>query len=970
MRAFTRILAAVTIAIFSAGPTCAAAAQKLPTFLAQAANTATIQGVVVDDTGVPVAGVKVQLTGPATYSGTTDSTGAFSITGVAQGVYVLAASKAGYQTASEGNFAVIAGQSENVQIALRRRTFSSLRTIATVSASAQQQFNTSPASVNVVPAQTFVDQAQPQVNRILNQIPGVQNSYPVASANAATAGSNTNVTIRGGASYETTALIDGHPLATGQYGDYVTTFLSSYLFGSIEVVKGPGADAPVVNGAIGGTINFRTADPTLAPTPTALFGFTSHGGSFSAFGVSDTIMNDKLGFVVRVATEDDPSPLNGYGAYFDPSYAYPGGNPTPNPYAYLTSNSGYGTVPGTSTSYTNATSMLACCYPVTGYYNTVGELIKARYKVSSATTATVSYLGGQSWSDNNGNTGNITYQTFDPSLATPASGQPAYSGSLVPGRLYPVDYIFAGGTDALTNNEPIFQGEVSSTVGNDTVLARYYHALVNRDLIEGTLPNALGFNNVDINGIDGYTGTVYSNYSTLLGVQNFYQEIEDDRLSGLSFQYLHPIGDRDDISFSVDSNNKQSTDYEAESPYGAPGPTGTPSYIVKVPTGSGQVFTTYLLRAHLYFGNNWTLTLADYYNTYANTFATSCPQNSYGTFECNYDGSNVGFTTTNSSHNDPRVGLVYRPTRDLAIRAAAGSSIAPPYLYLLSGITQGTINYTPGNPYATTTIADPNLKPETAFGYDIGADWRTPNGYLLVSTDLYSTNLFNHFFEQTVNSGLTCTLTLCPGVPVGLPLYSQTTINLSSARYQGWELLIRHAPPVGFGFSVGGALQHAYAYNLPPGFYCTLPNTTLAKCPADDQQNLNVIEGENFNAGSDAADGASSIVGQNIPYLQGDANVSYTTRNGVYALLGETFYGKNNSLFQPPFGIGYASLRVPINDRIALQVSGDNIFNALNGLIPNYVGGVPIDLANGTKGATTGNVLGPANYRFMFITRF
>lgn len=967
MRLVTRILAAISIAAFSAGPISAAAAPNSPTLVAQNANTATVQGTVKDDTGAPVGGVKVQLRGPSTYSATTDKTGAFSITGVAQGVYVLAADKAGYQSASESDFAVLAGQTQIVQIALHPQTFSSLRTIATVSANAQSQFNTSPASVNVVTAQTFVDQAAPQVNRILNQIPGVQNSYPTASANGATAGSNTNVTIRGGASYETTVLIDGHPLATGQYGDYVTTFLSSYLFGSVEVVKGPGADAPVVNGAIGGTINFRTKDPTLVPTANALVGATSHGGTFSSFGVSDTL--DKLGFVVQLATENDPSPLNGYGAYFDPAYDYPGSSSTPNPYAYLTVNNSYGTVPGTSTSYTNGTSLLACCYPVTGWYNTVGELVKARFRFSGATTATVSYLGGQSWSDNNGNTGNITYEEFNPSLATPAAGQPAYSGSLVPGKLYPVDYIFPGGIDALTNNEPIFQGEITTTLGNDTILARYYHALVNRDLIEGTTPNALGFNDVTLNGIDGYTGDVYSNFATPLGVQNFYQEIEDDKLSGLSFEYTHPLGDRDDVAFSVDSSRKQSTDYEAESPYGAPGPGGVPDYVVKVPTGSGQVFTTYLLRSHLFFGSKLSATLADYYNTYSNTYATSCPQNKYGDFECSYTGSNVGFTTTNTSHNDPRLGLVYQSSPDLAIRAAAGSSIAPPYLYLLSGITQGVISYTPGNPYATTTIANPNLKPETAFGYDLGADWRLPKGFAIVSTDLYSTSLFNHFFEQTVDSGLTCTPTLCPGVPVGTPLYNETTINLADSRYQGFELSIRRTPAFGLGFSVSGALQHAYTFNLPAGFYCSLPNTTLAKCPTKDQQNLNVIAGDNFNAGSDSADGASSIIGQNVPYLQGDANVSYTTRSGIYALFGETLYGKNNSLFEPPFGIAYATLRVPINDRVALQISGDNLFNAWPGLIPNYVGGVPLVLANGEKGATTGNVLGPANYRFLLVTR-
>jgi len=86
-------------------------------------------------------------------------------------------------------------------------------------------------------------------------------------------------------------------------------------------------------------------------------------------------------------------------------------------------------------------------------------------------------------------------------------------------------------------------------------------------------------------------------------------------------------------------------------------------------------------------------------------------------------------------------------------------------------------------------------------------------------------------------------------------------------------------------------------------------------------------------------------------------------------LLGPTYYGNNNSLNEPPFGIGFATIRYPITHAVDLQISGDNIFNAWPGYLPIQGGGVAIPFAIGPPGATTGNVLGPATWRFVLSTR-
>ena len=67
--------------------------------------------------------------------------------------------------------------------------------------------------------------------------------------------------------------------------------------------------SPQTNYAIGGTVNFRTKEPTYHPTPEYTLGFDSRGGTYSNFGFSNTI--GRLGFVVDVATLNDPSSVNG-----------------------------------------------------------------------------------------------------------------------------------------------------------------------------------------------------------------------------------------------------------------------------------------------------------------------------------------------------------------------------------------------------------------------------------------------------------------------------------------------------------------------------------------------------------------------------------------------------------------------------------------------------------------------------------
>ncbi len=904
-------------------------------------RNAVVSGTVQDNSGSPISGASVVLRGASVYSIASDSKGAFSFANVAPGLYTLSVSHSGYSPALESDIVALAGQLQSISVRLSPASFSSLQTIATVRATGRASMNTSAASVNVVSSQAFADQAQPQVTRVLSQVPGLQISFPSNSSNGASPGSITIPNIRGATSYETASLIDGHPISVGQYGDNVTTFLNTFMFSNVEVIKGPGANAPVVNNAIGGTTNFRTKNPTLTPEAEVTLGVDNHGGTLSNLGFSNTV--GKLGFVVDLATNNTTSALNGHQVYFDPSFGNLNGGT-------LSGNSSQTTLPFTQSSVTTQFPLLACCYAISGSLDQVAELLKFRYQFSPVTQATLSYLSGVSQADQNGNTSDFTNGQFVP-------GNPAYSGSLKPGPVQ-VASIFAGALNGETNIEPIFQAEASTALGKNTILARFYNASILRYQFQGTNLNGLDYNFIKLFGVSSGSGinATFNGAPAAVGFSDYYEEPESDKLSGGSFEFQHPIGENL-LSFSIDRTVAKSVDYTIGSS------SGQPSYSFNLPPGTWQMLTTYNLRGHYYLTPRLEVTLSNYLNTYMSTYPTGCPAGGCNTQAAAAFGQGVSFSTSRNTHDDPRLGLVFRPNPRASIRFAMGSSIAPPFLGLLSQIAS-TPMYDPTNHVATVQESNGNLKPETGFGYDLGADIRLWDADTVFSGDVYQTNLFNRFFAQTISTGVCANTIQCPGAPVGTPILNQTNGNISNARFQGIELTLKREPLFGFGFNLSGALQRGYYYDLPPGFYCSVPSPT---CTPD--QNLNVISGENVNGVGVGVGGLSYNGNMRIPYAQGNAEFSYTLRNGAYASIGETYYGHNNSLNEPAFGIAYATLRYPVAPRLTLQLSGDNIFNAYTGILPIYGGGVPIPLYGGGSAATVGNVLGPATYRLVLSTR-
>jgi len=1008
-RAFRSILfsqshiAIVLCGVLALGP--------LGTGAALAQGSTTVAGVASDTNGNRLAGVTITLVGRQTYTATTADDGSYTIESVEPGDYTAIATKGGYGTERDSTFTVVAGQENPLNVSLQQATLTTLREIGRVSTRAGRAgFNTSPASVAIMSHQNFVNQGFLQVARVLDQTPGIQSSHPGTSATFASPGAITIPTIRGGLSFETASLIDGHPLAVGNFGDYVSTFLNPYVLQDVELIKGPGAAAPQTNYAINGTVNFRTLDvPTGSPRGSVTIGQDNYGGIFSNFYGGGTLFNGKFGFVLDYAVNGTEGPLSNspgfttaaltggqLGGAGGPTFANPNVNAPQAVFPGVQNLPAYFSAP-----------IVACCFPISQPYSNKTELAKVKVNFSSATSFTASFLGSQTWTSQDGNR---VYQY--PTIFTPLNGA-GYTNSsgIASGQIVNTwqNSSFEPSGEWEINNEPIFQFEARTTAFKaDSILARYYTASINRlqynalgspaqsftipfssaygaacasggtfqatgahagQCQTGTGATATFAAPIVLNGgpisvfypgqAPAAAGTCGTTTTTCFATGSYFRSMEEDKLHGSSIEYDHLFGEGGNVlTFSYDEVHANTAAYAFAGDTNAADTT--------VPPGSNEIFRTYRLGG-IFNTGKLNVTETNYLNLYNFTFGFATPA---GVQQAPGVG---GFNQTGYSHFDERLGLVWRPGPNLAIRGSLGSSIAPPFLNLLSrSTTAPTFSLTQGG--ATNSLSPVNLMPETAFGYDVGADWRFGRGDDLISSDLYYTGVFNQFAQPVFISGTCTTAAAAPingaactqnGTGAGGPfnIYTTTNVNFGRSTYYGAEFAYRHDPVVGWGAIFQGSLIRSYPDAPNSFFYCSNPPT------CSQTTNLAVIPGVNYvgsftTTGSNAINSLNGSANTAIPYAMGYTEVHFRTAKDGFGQFGLTYYGKNNSYGVPPFFIANASIRIPIvSNKTTIQLSADNLFNILpNGFTTPYAG-VPVNLVNGRIGLPNANTVGPMSVR-------
>jgi hypothetical protein len=913
---------------------------------AQTPPLGTISGTVTSTSGTPIAGAIITATGPTRATAISVPDGSFSMS-VPQGVYQITVDHGGFVSVSLSEVAVTAEASAPLKVTMSESSLSSLRTIANVSVAAggAGQINTGPAALTITPGQAFSDYGNQQINDVLQQVPDLVVEHMGTQL-------DTSITVGGLQPYETQILIDGHPIALGQYGVWVSQFFPSYLVGGAETETGPGNTTPFANLAVGGTVNLLTPSFTHAFKVDANVGTDNMGTFYRSLIASGSI--GKLGYVVGGGQSWNNSPFSdtkGCDLYeFDPA---------------TTANS-----PGFA-------GIVPFCGLMGGSFWNKAQIYKLRYTFSPTTSITFSFIG--------------TYGGYSPQgYFSGTSYGPTLIEQCIPGTLMctgPNEQNLVGKTLSngifwypgtnIVNQQQLYTAEFRTSIGSGTLLERPYIATIEPESYEGlqeggypafwgpsasmgyptcsTLtptatcypgppslapgqqipstglanPNAFEATSCPPGSITSFT-QINSPNNTIVSVngqeecfQYPYSSFERDTLYGNTLSFIQPFGENT-LSLTYDFHGQSTFAYA-----------NSPSNFL-VPLGSAERFSTISLTGDLHPVRNLAIGFGIYDTLWnATGLQPVVNPNTGAVTEAGLDRTVARF--------DPHLAFIYRPERNTSIRLSGGTSETFPFIGELSG----PASYVPPEPPFTAGLVsakNPNLLPERSIAYNLGADHRFGNGSVL-SVDLLDSVVHNVFQDittlQTVpyNGGTGVLGTFAP-------------VNV--ARLEGKVATIKYsyAPHTGFGYSFSLAADSSILYGVPPSAYNGFPGV-----PAN---NVQICGSEAFTPGLATC----------IPYLKGYERLTYAWKDGAFAAIGADYEGKNNSYFEPPMAFFDAVYRHPVGKYADLQISGQNIFNTNTAIdnLPAANIGVPVtgDYINTSGGVSQGKYttyLVPAPFR-------
>jgi hypothetical protein len=868
-----------------------AAAQAAP-----AATTVVLSGKVVSGLGVPVSGATVVASGPVTASTTTDSTGSFSLS-VPQGLYSLDVRKGGYNPASLSSLSLVAGANQPVSITLYAADLSSLQTIGRVSSGqrgAGSTINTGTAAQSYLSGQAFSDLGNAQINNVLQELPDVTIQHMSSQQ-------DTTIVLNGSQPYETQVLIDGHPLALGQFGVWATQYFPTFLIGGAETETGPGNTTPFANLAVGGTVNLLSPAFTKESHAQIDVGVDSYQTQFSDLKATGSLGH--LSYVVVAGTS----------GYNGPFYQT-------NKCLVVPDNGGQ------NDNKAGNTGIIENCLDGSGSLFTKGEVLKLKYDFSQATSLELGFVGawggyspqGSAWGQS---VGPITIEpclTANPQECT----NPHFAGltgSTISG------YTWYTGS-SLYNNQDIFDATFKQAIGNDTLLIRPYVADIEPEVINGganqqaytSYYSPVGAsdakNSPFYNSCTGGYGSTSnaSGYTELYNGQyacygSPYATYEQDKLYGSTISYLHPMGNSL-LNLTYDFHGQSTFAY-----INAPADVSVPDTTVRYNT----ISLTGDIEAIRNVGINVGL-----YDTLWKVIGQEPELTAAGAPVVDANGNQVleGYVRT-ISRFDPHFALTFHPNGgNLSYRAAVGSSATFPYAGQVSGFAtyqQPAISL--GPPFeggGTLTEKNTSLDPEVDIAYDLGADYRLKNRSVL-SGDLQTSVIHNVFTTLTTEKDLTTGGPICAGVDPCEGIFLPA--NVAQLKTESATVKYSYTPFNGWGYSISAAADRSILNGIPVTSFS-------AYNPALSSQGSVPTNGVQICGNGFAAPGIATCV----PYLKGYASIMYRLKDGTRAALGADYEGKNNSYFQTPLTLLNFTATRPVSKLFALNLAVENLLNTNN----------------------------------------
>jgi outer membrane receptor protein involved in Fe transport len=922
----TRYFGVLAVAVALLSSIMPAAAATTPPIVSQATAGATLTGSVHDGTGAAVPNAQVTVTGSTTQSTTTDAGGSFSVS-VPAGLYRVSIAKGGYNSVALPDVVAAADSSTPLAVTMTQVSLESLRTIGTVTSTSRGgSINAGPAQSTYVSGQQFADLGAPQINDVLQRVPGLTVQQMGSQQDR-------SIVVGGVQPYETQVLVDGHPLALGQYGVWVSTYFPSFLIGSAEVQSGPGNTTPFANLAVGGTVNLVTPGYTKQTHLSITQGGDNYGSQSTTFLGTGSIGN--LSYVVDLGTLGQNTPLTGTTQCITlPDSGNPGH------------------------------SIVSNCESADGNFYQRGEVFKLKYDFSPKTSFEAGFVGawggyspqGTAWGSFLGPTTieNCTVSTpvicgkpNTPQVGQTINGYQWYTGS------------------SIYNNQTLWEAQFRTAIGSGTLLVRPYIGQIEPEIIVDNANEQNGYfygqpgvfapgltPGQPVPGGAGYVapaGTaeascqgsfssvanpsgIYTTTNTnqFICFNNPYTTYEQDKLYGMTTSFVQPFGDNGNfLNFTYDFHG-QSTFAYINQPSFVSVPFSTDRYSTFSLTGAFGIAPSVTMNFGLY-DTLWTVNGVQLANpgVVGSTALT---------------GLNRAI-----SHFDPHVAFVARPDANDSIRLAAGTSTTFPFVGQVSGLaTYETPACSLGAPYAdggTLTEKNPNLNPETSIAYDLGGDHRFGNNSVL-SVDLQET-VVHGVFEQLTSSLASGLPNICLSTPALEGIYFPA--NVAQLVAKSVNLKYSYTPQSGLGYNIAASAQSS----IISGF-------TAADAPLLPANNSQVC-------GPGTTVGASTC----IPYLQAYGQVTWSHRDDYFVGLGAQFYGKNNAYFQPPFTLVDLVARRNVSKNATLQLSVENLLNTNNfgAYLPIPGAGTPLVtnnvVGNSIQQGSFGTSLVPASPRYV-----
>lgn len=295
--------------------------------VAHTTGDATIAGAVADaQTGLALAGARIRIAGTSRAT-VTDRDGHFSIGSLPVGSYRLRVERDGYTPAESTAIEVMeAGAILQVTLSVQRAASASssdLATIASTSTRATESLQRASTIYRTLSPETLLQTGVYRAGDALRQLPGINNAI---EGDTASLGDDLQLQIRGLGTNETTALLDGHPVAFGVPGGYNYQLTPVFGLRNINVTYGSAGTELTGYDAIGGIVDQQTIVPTRSLRAT----FTQGYGTFDRAETDATTTGTlgRVGFAFAYGVGSLGGPFHDAhfyqpGAAFDPSATDP-----------------------------------------------------------------------------------------------------------------------------------------------------------------------------------------------------------------------------------------------------------------------------------------------------------------------------------------------------------------------------------------------------------------------------------------------------------------------------------------------------------------------------------------------------------------------------------------------------------------------------------------------------------------------